>query len=76
VVLEEYFTGLTVHQNLSYLAEHCAQNETPVFGNDFWQHSGVKQTHNVNEFYAKTNISVESLAFPSAGDYKLPHLNF
>lgn len=76
VLLEEFFTGLTVHQNLAYLAEHCSQNETPVFGADFWEASGVSQAHKVNDFFSKAHITHDSLALPSQGDYKLPHLNF
>jgi uncharacterized protein YbjT (DUF2867 family) len=41
-LLEEFFTGMTVHQNLKNLAEYCAEHETPVFGADFWEASGVK----------------------------------
>lgn len=38
ILLEEFFTGLTVDQNLTNLVKHFATNsgEVPVLGEDFW----------------------------------------
>ena len=76
VLLEEYFTGMTVDQNLKHLMTHCSENETPVFGADFWEASGVAQAHNLDSHFSNAHISVESLELPSQGDYKMPHMNF
>lgn len=75
VLLDEFLTGTTVDKNLLNLVLD-SKDEAPLSGDDFWQASGLAPQHEVREFFAKAKIEHESLALPSKGDYKLPHLNF
>lgn len=73
--IEEFFTGMTVTQNVRNLAKHF-QSSKPVSGKCVFTEKGIKQNHNVNAFFKKHHITTESLELPSLGDDKLPHLNF
>jgi hypothetical protein len=75
VGVEEFFTGMTVSQNVRNLAKHFETNK-PVTGPCYYQEKGIAQTHNVTAFFKKHHITTESLELPSLGDDKLPHLNF
>ncbi len=74
---EEFFTGLTVDQNMTNLVQHFATTkEQSVTGTDFWQAEQLKASHDIESFYRQNSVSHASLAEPSFGDYKLPWLNF
>jgi hypothetical protein len=65
---------MTVDQNLRNLAKHLKHEA--LSGECFWKASGLNETNDITAFYQKNQISQESLAHPSLGDYKLPHFNF
>ena len=75
VLVDEFFTGVTVDQNLLNLVLD-AKDEQVIDGQDFWQHAGSQPEVDVKEFFAQNPIDVADLALPSKGDYKLPAYNF
>lgn len=77
ILLEEFFTGLTVDQNLANLVKHFAETrEQPVFGKDFWSTEHMTPKNDFEAFYRQNPVIHSNLAEPSYGDYKLPFLNF
>jgi len=72
VLIDEFFSGLTVDQNLLNLVLDSV-DEQVISGDQF---SGFTDTHDINVHFAQNKTNVDDLAHPSRGDYKLPHLNF
>lgn len=58
ILIEEFFSGLTVDQNLVNLVKYFEDNksEVPVTGQDFWASQGISQEHDVRNFYSKVRI--------------------
>jgi len=75
VMFEEFWTGISVDQNMLNMVLD-AQDEEVLSGNCFWQASGLQAEHDVEEHFKSHKIESETLAHPSRGDYKMPHLNF
>lgn len=77
LLVEEFFTGLTVDQNMANMVQYFATNKKqPVTGADFWQAEQLKATTDFESFFRSNTVSHASLAEPSYGAYKLPWLNF